>query len=240
MFSERMSVSLDDFIKYLLGKWKYIFVCVMVCMIFSCVSARLSGNKIVIPPDEKYADLKEQEEYFEDYINNSVLMDMNPLNIYEKTIVIDDVSDRDALKGQIDSGEIWKKSDETLPVQYLAELVTWDERTASQAIEIKVQHSEEAECVKLADDLVQQIRAFDHKAEVTVGETRTVIDKSVSDEQMWFVNRLQDIKGQLEYTASGCIIEVSYVVALILGIFLGGLMSFIILFCMFLWKQNRL
>ena len=110
MSLERMSVSLEDFLKYLSKKWMIVVGAVFAGVVISSVFAKTLGYSIVIPASENYEDLKTQEVYFEDYIENSIIMQMNPLEIYEKTIFMDSLSDRNALKDFIDSGKVWEES----------------------------------------------------------------------------------------------------------------------------------
>jgi len=233
-----MSISLDDFLKYLLKKWMPIVICMLCGSIMAILAARHVGNSIVVPPNEKYAELKEQETYFLDYINNSVTMQINPLNVFERTIFIDNIVDRNALKDYVDSGKIWENSDQVLAINYLIELVIWEDRETTESVELKVQHSEENICGELAVYLAQQIQLFDKDSCVTVGEQRTLIDKSISDKQEWYRNRLQDIQGQLEYTAEGCTIEVSGAAAVVFGALMGGVSAITLLFLLFLLKKD--
>lgn len=237
MTIESMSVSLDEFLGYLLKKWIFVVVCVVLGILFAVVGAKLCGNEIVVPPSENYEELKKQEAYFEDYIDHSITMKMNPLEIYETTIFINEATDRNALKDYIESGFIWDDYETDISVRYLIELLIWQEWEASGFIELKVQHSEKSGCEQLTKYVAEQIQVFDKNAVLTLGQQKAVIDESVSDVQMWYINRLQDIKGQLEYTASGCVIRVSNVVAAF-GALSGGFINVIVCFALFLSKKK--
>ena len=58
---EQFTVSLDDFIGYLKRKWIVVMLCVVVSVIVFAISAVLLKKEIVIPPSEKFADLKAEE-----------------------------------------------------------------------------------------------------------------------------------------------------------------------------------
>lgn len=238
MSLERMTVSLDDFLKYLLKKWKMIVICVMAGAIISVVLTSIQGGKIEVAASEEYLNLKEQELSFEDYIDNSIIMKMDPVNIYEKTLFVEKISDRNSLKDYIQSEEIWTEFDQEIPVKYYTELISWNENETVDRIELEIRHSEELSCDGLAEYVADQIRQFDNNLEVTIGSRRTIIDEDVSDIQMWYWNRLNDIQGQLEINAAGCTIEVSVLMAGILGVLTGSLLAVIILWLKFLFNVN--
>lgn len=238
MLKRDMSVSLDEVLKYLLKKWKFLVVCALLGGGIATVTAKVMDNSIVIPQSENYVELKEQEAEFLDYINNSIRMKMDPLNVPERTLFIDNISDRNTIKDYIDSGEIWRASEQTIPITYLTELTSWGDNRTVKSLELKVQHYDEEECGQFAEYLARQIKAFDSTVDVTVGVQRTVIDKSLGERQLWYLNRLQDIQGQLEYTAQGCIIEVSETVAIAFGTLLGGICAVTLAFFLFLLKRE--
>ena len=239
MTVKTMSVSLDEFVKYLLKKWIVIALCIVFCTSAAAVGAKVCGNEFVVPASENYEDLKTQEAYFEEYIANSIVMEMNPLEVYERTIFINHVSDRNTLKDYVESGQIWKNYETEISTSYLVELITWQEWENSGCSELKIQHSEENGCEELSLYIEKEIKQFDENSEVTVGQQRTVIDESISDVQMWYTNRLRDVKGQLEYTASGCVIGVSNAVAAVFGALSGGFIGTVICFSMFFFKMKE-
>ena len=67
------------------------------------VTAETMDNSIVVPQSEKYVELRKQEAGFLEYINNSVVMQLDPMNVFECTIFIDCIYDRNALKDYVDS-----------------------------------------------------------------------------------------------------------------------------------------
>ena len=238
MSLERMTVSLDDFLKYLMKQWKVIVFFVLLGMAFAVGATALLGTKIEILPSEEYADLKEQEESFEDYMENSIVMQIDPMNVFEKTIFIKNVSDQDALKDYLSSNDLWSQYTQSISSKYLREVVSWEENSESENIELTVCHSDETSCGELSEYIADKIQQYDENAEVRVGTQRVTMDEEISDNQMWAIDRLNDIKGQLEIVSAGCTIEVSRVTAMILGILIGGLLSIILLWAKFLMKEN--
>lgn len=238
MTMDSMSISLDEFVRYLLKKWIIISICMILGVVSSVAGAKICGNEIVIPPSEDYEELKTQETYFENYIAHAILMEMNPLNIYERTIYINEFSDRNELKDFVESELFWKEYGSDISTAYLADLITWQEWETSDCIEVDVWHSEEDGCEELAKYVAKQIQLYDKKAEVLIGQQNVVVDEMVSDQQIWSKQRLQDIKGQLEYTAAGCTIEISSETAIVFGTLCGGFIGLVICFAGFILKKD--
>ena len=95
---EKFTVSLDEFIKYLMKKWKIVLTVILLVTVSFVFSAAFLGNKITIPPSEEYENLKEQEKSFETYIDNSPLMKIDSTNVYERIIYVSKIVDREPLK----------------------------------------------------------------------------------------------------------------------------------------------
>ena len=102
MTKEMKSVSLDEFLNYVMKKWMTIIICVILGCLFSVMGAKICDNTITVPADEEYSELKEQESYFENYMDDSLIMKMDPFNIYERTIYINEFKDRNALKDYVE------------------------------------------------------------------------------------------------------------------------------------------
>jgi hypothetical protein len=56
---DKFTISLDDFIKYIIKKWIVILVVVVVFVGLFCVSAKMLGEQIIFEPNEKYFVLKD-------------------------------------------------------------------------------------------------------------------------------------------------------------------------------------
>lgn len=238
MTLKRTSVCLDEFFRYLLKKWKIFVLSLLIGICAAIVCSNIMGFKIVIPKAENYDELKEQEDYFEKYMEESLLMQINPLKVYEKKIYIEHVSNRTALKEYVESGKIWNKFEQNLEKQYLDELLNWDEQEDNQNVELVIQHSEEQLCEELTSYVAEQIVSADKCASIIVGDTKIVADETVLEAQSWPERRLQDIRGELEHTAAGCVIEVSVPIAIIVGILLGGMIGFVWLLLKYLFEEE--
>lgn len=230
---ERTTVSLDEFVKFLLKKWKIVLAFLVVFVLLFGASALMLGKKIVISPSEEYLQLKEQEESIREYVEKAPMMKINSTCVQEIVIYISDISNRDALKNYFDSGTVWDGIEYENHLYYIMELVTWTDGNAAKSAEIKIQHSEEAQCNLMAEFLSEKIRDFDGEAEVLVGTPYIASDESIADVQSWYKNRLNAVEGQLDYARAGYVIEVSLPVAIVTGALMGGLTAIVVVFLLF-------
>lgn len=239
MSFDNMTVSLDEFIGYILEKWKMLAVIIFICIIFSVGAAAKVGGKIVIPTSEEYISLKEEEAYYEEYIDHSIVMKMDPTNIYERTVFLSNVQEESQLRDYIEGGAVFEKFEEDIPVKYLLELVSWNQQDVSGKAEIIIRHNNKEQCDSLSEYVAGCVRSYDENTEVFVGSSKSVADESVSKSQLWWRNRLDNVKGSLEYATAGCTIEVNSMAAGIFGIAFGGFLSVIILFFDFLFCERK-
>ena len=235
---EKFTVSLDEFIKYLMKKWKIVLTVILLVTVSFVFSVAFLGNKITIPPSEEYENLKEHEKSFETYIDNSPLMKIDSPNVYERIVYISKIIDRESLKNHIEAGHVWDNWDDENFRCYFSDLVTWYDST-SQSAEIKIQHYEEKECEKLAKYLVEQLHIYDTELEVLLGDALVSRDETIADVQTWYINRLDDIQGQLEHTAAGYTIEATVPTAIVIGAMAGALLSVVCMYLMFLCSKKE-
>ena len=95
MLTKEITVSLEDFIKYLLKKWKSVIFFVGIIMILFVIGAKMFGQKIVVEPSERYVVLQGQKETIEEYIENSPFMEIDPMNIHQCRIYLKNISNRE-------------------------------------------------------------------------------------------------------------------------------------------------
>lgn len=239
MLEKRLTVNLDDFIKYVLKKWKLMAIIVIICGGIFVGGAKMFGQKIVVQPSERYMELQEQKTAIEEYIENSIFMRIDPMNINQRVIYIKDFSDRDMLKDFVISGAIWEDMKETIPEKYLTELVVWNESEHIETVEIKISHAESEKCDEYAEFLLEKLQNFDKKADILLGTKFTVSEEAVMKEQRRQYKLLDDINSELEYTAAGYTIEVSMIAALIVGGIFGVLLALSLLFAMYMIWEKR-
>ena len=234
VYVERMTVSLDDFLKYLIKKWKTMIIFIMVFALLFAASVKTLGEKIIIPPSEEYLKLKEQESSIGGYIENAPMMEIDAMCVPEIVIYLSNISDREALKSHFDSGYIWSGFEYEHYLYYIMELVTWKDANVEESTEIIVRHPKETQCVLMAEFLSEKICEFDKEAEILIGKVHINGDAEIAEAQRWFKERFNAIEGQLEYARAGCTIEASLPVAIMLGALVGGVVGTVALFCGFL------
>lgn len=238
MAVEKLTISLDDFMKYMILNWKRILVVIISTGFLFVLGAKIFGQKIVVEPSERYLELQEQKSALEDYVENSLFMKIDPMNINQRVIYIKNISDRELLKDYIVSGEVWGDIRKEIPSKYLIELVSWNEQDTGETVEIKVSHAEPEMCDKYTEFLAEQIRYFDEKVNVTVGAKFQISEEAVMKEQRRQYKLLDDIDSELEYTAAGYTIEVSLLMSAVVGCMFGMLVTVIVSLFLFIIQEK--
>ena len=72
-----------------------------------------------------------------------------------------------------------------------------------------------------------------------LGDALVSRDETIADVQTWYINRLDDIQGQLEHTAAGYTIEATVPTAIVIGAMAGALLSVVCMFLMFLCSKKE-
>lgn len=239
MSLDKITVSLDDFIGYILKKWKLFAAIIFICVLCSVGIAAKAGGQILIPTSEEYIQLKEEKAYYEEYIDHSIVMQMDPTNIYERTIFLSNVPEVIQLQDYVEGGDVFEKFEEDIPVKYLLELVSWDQDEENSKAEIIIRHCDREQCGILAEYVAGCVSSYDETIEVFIGSEKSVADEAVSKSQLWWRNRLDNVKGLLEHATAGCTIEVNSVVAGVFGIVFGGFLAVVILYFKFLLFERK-
>lgn len=230
---EQFTVSLDDFIEYLKRKWIVVMLCVVLSVIAFIVSAVLMKKEIVIPPSEKFAGLKAEEAAYEQYIENAPLMKIDPNNVYQRIVYLSNITERDLVKNFVESGNVWNDWEDEVFRYYFVDHVTWYDSVIKSA-EIKIQYYEEEKCKRLAEYLADKITEYDNSIAVLIGDAHVSNDEEIANVQIWYMNRLDDVQGQLEHTASGYVMETNLWIMMIVGVITGSLAATIVVFITFL------
>lgn len=235
---DKLTVSLDDYIRYLVKKWKTIIAVVLIFVLLFALSAKILGEKIVIPPSEEYLALKEEAASIGGYIENAPLMKIDSTCVQEIVIYISNISEREELKNYIDAGVVWSDYEKDNAPYYFLDIVTWTDGSDEQSAEIKIQHYEEAECGSMVKYLIKSLQSYDENIEVYTGTLHVSNDESIAEVQIWYKNRMNAIEGQLEHVTSGYTIETSMSIAVIVGALVGALSAMMLLFVGFLLKKE--
>lgn len=238
MLEEKLTISLDEFIKYMFYNWKKILIVIIMFAALFALSAKMFGQRIVVEPSERYLELQEQKSALEDYIENSLFMKIDSMNVNQRVIYVKNISDREVLKDFVVSGEVWGNIRKEIPTKYLVELVAWTDLDSSETVEIKVSHAEAEKCDEYAEFLSERIEDFDEKANITLGTKFEISEEAVMKEQRRQYKLLDDINSELEYTAAGYTIEVSMSAALVVGCLFGVLISVIATLFVFVIRKK--
>ncbi len=232
-------INLDDLLSYFLKKWKIFLVIIVTCVLVFTGATILFGNEIVVPDSEDYVYFEERIEWTEDYIENSILMQLDFRNIYERKIYLNNVTDAIALKDYVTSTEIWKELKDDVKKAYLAELVTWNQTESEDTIEIVLRHKTSEKCEQYATYLAEQINDFDLLVETIVGVESIVADDLVLEHQLDTDYYLVRMEQSLEEADAGYEIHVNSLAAAITGVFAGTLFSTVLVSVLYLFRRKN-
>lgn len=238
MASEKMTISLEDFTKYFIKKWKTVLIIILVCTALFTGAAKIVGEEITVPHSEEYLYYEQESAWLEAYLENSVLMQMNPTSIHERTLFLENISQKERLKSYAASLDIWDEINSEGNKEYFFELLTWQEDEAGN-VQLILRQVTEEECLEFAEYLKGKLENYDSTVEVTVGEERLVKDEDLQDEQLRWYDRIDYSKSLLLDAQAGYTIRVNAAAAAITGIITGGILSIIILILSFLFNRNK-
>ena len=229
-------VSFDELLKFFIKKWKVI---VVMAVIFAAVftgATFVFGEEIVVPDSEEYLEYMEQKDALEEYIEKSVLMQMDFRNVHERTLFLRDISDKELLQNYVSSSEIWEDLPGEIEAQYLIELVTWNENPETGTIELLIRHMEEIKCQEYMEYLKQKIIVYDQNITISEGAKNLVSDDTILDHQLDADSILKRIEEKIEAADAGYKVTIDKKATLLMGVLVGGFFSLIILFFVYLVK----
>lgn len=230
-------ISFDELLKFFIKKWKFI---VVMAAIFAAVftgATFVFGEEIVVPDSEEYLEYMEQKAALEEYIEKSVLMQMDFRNVHERTLFLRDISDKELLQNYISSSEIWNDLPVEIEAQYLVELVTWEEKPETGTVEILIRHMEEAKCQEYMEYLKQKIAVYDQNVTISEGAKNLVSDDTILDHQLDADSILKRIEEKIEAADAGYKVTIDKKATLLMGVLAGGFFSIVILFFEYLFKE---
>lgn len=233
-----MTISLEDFTKYYIRKWKMVLVIVFVCTALFTGATKITGEEITVPHSEEYLYYEQESAWLEAYLENSVLMKMNPTSIHERTLFLENISQKERLKSYAASLDIWDEIDSEGNKEYFFELLTWQEDETGN-VQLILRQVTEEECLEFAEYLKEKLETYDSTVEVTVGEERIVKDENLQDEQLRWYDRIDYSKSLLLDAQAGYTIRVNVAAAAITGVLAGEILSIIILILSFLFNKNK-
>lgn len=236
--NDRITISLEDFLKYFFRKWKLTVTVALVSAILFALFSYVIGEEISAPPSEEYIYYERNLESINNYFDHSILMQMDPMKIYQRTMFLRNISDKEMLKNYVTTAEIWTELETERNKTYLGELVIWNEFENSDTVEVVLRHATEDECEQWVQYLEQQICEYDPKIEVTFGAADIVTDDYVLERQQKKYKDIDYAETLLEEAQAGYTIEVRTEVAAMVGIIVGAIASTVIILVQFMLKQS--
>ena len=194
---------------------------------FLC-GAMYLGEEIVVPHSEQYLHYEQALEWHESYLKESVLMNLDPLKIYERTLFLRNISDEELLKDYALSSEVWEDYETNWSKKYISELVSWNEVEDSETIEIVLRHATEEECLEASTYLEKKLLERDSTAEIVIGAERVVTDEKLQEEHLRWYDRIYYVNTLLLDSQAGYTLNVSKSAAVITGVLTGGILSIVI------------
>lgn len=222
---ENMTISLEEFIKYLLKKWKVIVGVTGICILLLVSVSKIFGGEISVPHSEEYLYYEQDLAWHESYLENSVLMNIDPTCIYQRTILLRNVTDAELLRIYVTSSEIWNDFETEWSKLYFTELVRWSATEEGDSIQITLRHATSEECKDAAEHLQAKIQEKDKAVEVLVCEEKVVVDEKLQEEHLRWYSRINYVNTLILEAQAGFTLKVSIVAAAITGAFAGGILS---------------
>lgn len=236
MTSEGITISLEEFAKYFLKRWKLVALFIILCTGLFCGAVKVLGEEISVPHSEEYLYYEQEAAWLEKYLEDAVLMQMNPTAIPEITIYLEDSSDVQLLKDYIHSNEVWDDFESERNKRYFNELIKWNE---GDSVSISLRHVTEEECKVAADYLVGKLQEQDEQLKATVGALRTVTDEDLQNEQLRWYDRIEYSKSLLLEAEAGYTIRVNVIAAAATGVATGGVVAVVVLLAMYMIERKR-
>lgn len=236
--SEKITVSFDDFVKYYVKKWKVSVLVILVCTAVFAVGSKFLGEEISSPPSEEFLYYEKESAWLEQYLKESVLMQINPTSVQERTLHLKNMADQEALKEYVFSKEAWQNYVTDRNTDYFYELLDWQEGEDGE-VQLTIRHVTEEECLDAAEYLKNRLETQDVGIEITIGAAKLTKDEELQDEQLRWYDRIDYSKSLLLDAQAGYTITVSTTVSAICGIAFGALVSVIVNFVSCIRERSR-
>lgn len=233
---DRITISLEDFVQYLLKKWKVIVAIVGVCVVLFAGTAKMLGGEISVPHSEEYLYYERDLAWHESYLENSVLMNLDPTCIYQRAIILRNISDVEVLHNYVTSSGIWEEFDTEWSKLYFTELVKWEATEEGNSIRVVMNHATSEECLDAVQYLEEKIKVKDPQVETIIGEEKVVVNEKLQEEHLRWYSRLDYVNTLLLESQAGFTLKVSFVAAGITGAFAGGIFSVFMLLALYITK----
>ena len=237
MLDERMTISLEEFLKYMMKKWKMVLLIIMIVTACFFMGSIFLGEEITVPHSEEYLHYEQELTWHKSYFEDSVLMNLNPLHIYERSIFLRDISDKDILKNYALSSEIWEEYETEWSKEYLYELVNWNEE--ENAVELILHHATGEECELTAVYLKEKLLEKDPSLEIVIGAEKIVKDQKLQEEHLRWNSRIDYVNSLLLDAQAGYTLKVSKTVAIVTGGMCGSVLAVCISLISYIFRREQ-
>lgn len=238
MLEEKITVSLDEFLKFLFGKWKIVLTIIIINILLFSGSAKVFGNEISVPHSEEYLHYEKELEWHKSYLKESILMNLDPTCIYNRTLFVRNISDMDLLKDYVVSAAIWEDLQTERVTTYISELITWDMASDSETVMIRLRHATSEECLEWIEYLKSKILQFDSSLELIIGEEQITIDENLQEEQLRWYSRIDYVSSLLLNAQAGYTLKVHPMAAVLTGALSGSLLSVFLVLVIYFVKRK--
>lgn len=239
MCIQDMQIDLEEFISQILKKWKMVVIITALSVGTFLITVLSFGERIEVPHSEEYLYYEDALERHLRYVDDSVLMKLDPTCFYEKTLFLRNIEDKELMENYVCSTEIWEDLKTDYVKKYLPELIVWEESEDKETIKVTLRHKTSQECEEWAEYLKEQINAYDDRVEVSIGFEKVLADEDVQLEQLRRYTRTDHIKGLLQEARAGYTIEISIPVTLITGVIFGVVLSIFIILIQSILKNMK-
>lgn len=236
--TEKLTISFEDYVKYYIKKWKMAALVVILCAAVFAVGSKFLGEEIVSEPSEEYLYYEQESAWLERYLKESVLMQINPTEIPERTLYLKNISVKEETKDYVLSRAIWENYITDRNTDYFYELLDWQEDDDGN-VQLTIRHVTEEECLDAAEYLKDRLEKEDVFMEVTMGESKMTKDEELQDEQLRWYDRIDYSKTLLLDSQAGYTIQVNPMISALTGIAAGGILSIVLIFVLCLKERNQ-
>ena len=225
MSEDKVTISLEEFCGYLIKKWKMVLVIVIVSIVLFAGGAKAFGNEITVPHSEEYLHYEQELAWHESYLEESILMNLDPTCIFNRSLYLRNISDAELLRDYIVSVKIWDELETERSKTYISELLVWGMDAETKTATVRLRHGTSEECLEWIEYLKEKIVEFDPNIEVIIGEEEITKDEELQEEHLRWYSRIDYVNSLLLDSQAGYTIKVHPVAAILTGAIAGMILS---------------
>lgn len=235
MNSEKTMISLEELTIFFLKKWKTIMIIMITCIVLITGAVWLFFETKFVETDFLYHHYEKLVQEEEAYQYNSPIMKMDYNEVHKKYIDLFEISDIEKIKKYVLSEEIWEEFPGDISLNYLTELVSWQEADDGM-IRIFVRYDVESE-YDYVEFLVGKIKEHDEGIMLNTSEEFVEYDADVFNKQIEHTTLYRHYTEQMKISRVGYVQETAVTSAIIFSGVLGMILSVAIVLSQFI--KNR-